>query len=279
MLVADRGSTDDADRAYLVSDGDVLLPGPAAQGPWGPTISGHVVGGILARAVEHEGAGSGLVPARLTVDLLRPTALAPLEVRTTVRRDGRRIRLIDAELVQNDIVVSRASAMFLRPGEQPAGDIWSSPVTMPPLPPDPGPLPEDLMMFVWGYGGDGMSGGAMGFTEWHDAAGPKYAWIRQVRPLVADEPTSPFVEVAMAADATSALSHWGTGGLRYINADYTLTLARLPVGGYIGLAATSHNSHDGVAAGSAAVFDAHGPLGSAVTVGLVNPAESFHPGA
>nr|WP_163751928.1 acyl-CoA thioesterase domain-containing protein [Mycolicibacterium helvum] len=273
------GSTDSTSRAYAVSDGDVLLPGPAAQGPWGPTISGHVVGGFLARSLEQVGSGPGLVPARLTVDLLRPTAIAPLEVRTTVQRDGRRIRLVDAELVQNDVVVSRASAVFLRRGEHPSGDIWSSPVTMPPLPPDPGPLPDDLMMFVWGYGGDGGSSGAMGFTEWNDAAGPKYAWIRQVRPLIEGEVTSPFVQVAMAGDATSALSHWGTKGLRYINADYTLTLAREPVGDYIGLAAMSHNSYDGVASGAAAVFDAQGPIGNAITVGLVNPAESFHPRA
>jgi hypothetical protein len=67
--------------------------------------------------------------------------------------------------------------------------------------------------------------------------------------------------------------------LRYINADYTLTLARLPIGEFIGLAAMSHNSHDGVASGAATVFDAQGPIGNAVTVGLVNPAESFRPRA
>lgn len=269
------GQTTGVTTAYFVCDGDVLLPDPAAQGPWGPSISGHVVGGILARAVES--AGEGLQPARLTVDLLRPTAVEPLAVRTTVQRSGRRIRLVDAEVVQNEVVVARASAVFLRPGEQPTGDVWSAPITMPPLPPDPGPLPDDLPMFVWGYGGEGLSGGALGFTEWHDAAGPKYAWIRQLRPLVAGEPLSPFVEVAMAGDATSALTHWGTGGLRFINADYTLTLTRLPRGGHVGLAALVHTSHNGIASGVAAVFDEHGPIGNAMAAALVNPAESFRP--
>lgn len=235
------------------------------------------MGGILARSLEQTGGDPDLVPARLTVDLLRPTAIAPLEVRTTVRREGRRIRLVDAELVQGGTVVSRASAMFLRRDEHPAGDIWSSPLVMPPLPPDPGPLPDDLMMFVWGYGGDGSSGGSMSFAEWGDATGPKYAWVRQVRQLVEGEVTSPFVTAAMAADAASATSHWGTGGLRYINADYTLTLAREPVGEYIGLAAISHTSGDGIACGAVAMFDAQGRIGDAITVGLVNPAESFHP--
>lgn len=262
--------------AYFVADGDVLIPDPVAQGPWGPTISGHVVGGILARAVERAGGGADLQPARLTVDLLRPTAIAPLEVRTTVQREGRRIRLVDAELVQDDDVVSRASAVFLRRGEQPTGDIWTADVRMPPLPPDPGPLPDGLPMFVWGFGGEGSRGGTFGFAEWHDG-GPKYAWVRQLRPLVAGEATSPFVEAAMAADATSALTHWGTSGLRYINADYTLSLTRLPEGPHIGLAALLHSSHDGVASGAAAIFDEHGPIGNAMAVALVNPAESFRP--
>ena len=36
-------------------------------------------------------------------------------------------------------VVARASALFLRRGEQPPDEIWTTPVTMPPLPPMPGP--------------------------------------------------------------------------------------------------------------------------------------------
>lgn len=262
--------------AYFVADGGVLLPDPVAQGPWGPTISGHVVGGILARAVEQAGADDGLQPARLTVDLLRPTKIAPLEVRATVQREGRRIRLVDAAVIQDGEVVSRASAVFLRRGEQPSVDIWSAPVTMPPLPPDPGPLPPDLPMFVWGFGGEGSSGGEFGFAEWH-TGGPKYAWVRQLRPLVTGETNSPFVEAAMAADATSALTHWGTTGLRYINADYTLSLTRLPKGPHIGLAALVHSSHDGVASGAAAVFDEYGPIGNSMAVALANPVESFRP--
>ncbi|MCB0947005.1 MAG: thioesterase family protein, partial [Mycobacterium sp.] len=75
----------------------------------------------------------------------------------------------------------------------------------------------------------------------------------------------------------SALTHWGTSGLRYINADYTLSLTRLPEGPHIGLAALLHSSHDGVASGAAAIFDEHGPIGNAMAVALVNPAESFRP--
>lgn len=275
--MAEPGNTS-APLAYFALDGDVLLPDPVGQGPWGPTISGHVVGGVLARALENAGHGDGFQPARVTVDLLKPTAIAPLQVRTCVQREGRRIRLVDAEVVQNDVVVSRASGVFVRPGEQHLGDIWSSDIHMPPMPPDPGPLPDELPMFVWGYGGEGSTGGEFGFAEWH-SGGPKYIWVRQRRPLVAGETLSPFVEATMAADATSALTHWGTEGLQYINLDYTLSLTRLPKGPNIGMAAVVHTSHDGIASGTAAVFDEYGPIGNSMAVALVNPVEAFRPGA
>ena len=87
------------DQAFFAVDGDVLVPSPLARGPWGSTISGTYIGGLLARAVELAGGDPGLQPARLTVDLLRPVALAhAVRVDTAVEREGRRIRLVDAAM-------------------------------------------------------------------------------------------------------------------------------------------------------------------------------------
>jgi hypothetical protein len=58
--------------AFFVRDGDDFVPTWIAQGPWGSTVSGNVVGGILAWAIERDAADHELQPARLTVDLLRP---------------------------------------------------------------------------------------------------------------------------------------------------------------------------------------------------------------
>ncbi len=84
--------------AYFVTDGDVLVPTVMARGPWGQSISGNFVGGVLAYAIERTLAETDLQPARLTVDLLRPAAMAPLRTRTTVVRKGRRLTLVDAEI-------------------------------------------------------------------------------------------------------------------------------------------------------------------------------------
>jgi hypothetical protein len=257
--------------AYFLPDGDAFRPTAIARGPWGETISGNYVGGLLGHAVEHAAIEPGLQPARLTVDLLRPVAMAPLEARTDVVRQGRRLKLVHAELVQSGVVVARASALLLRRGEQPPGDVWSSTIAMPPRPAEPeGPL-DAVTMMVWTYGKDpDVAGLSFDLTEWgHD--GPKYVWLRDRKQLIEGEPMTPFARAAMAGDVASSLTHYGTAGLYFINADYTVTLSRLPVGPDIGLAALTHSSHDGVATGSAAMFDAQGPIGTATATALANP--------
>jgi hypothetical protein len=256
--------------AYFVADGDALVPTAMAKGPWGSSISGNFVGGILARAIEQSLDENELQPARLTVDLLRPAAMAPVRSHTSVVRQGRRLVLIDAEISQDDVVVARASALFLRKGEQPPGEVWTSPVAMPPFPAEP-PDPVSAPMLIWAYGKDpDVSGASFDLTQWqHD--GPKFVWLRDIKPLVDGEPLTPFTRAAMAGDVASSLTHYGTGGLHYINADFTLTLSRLPEGADIGLAALSHSSHGGVGTGTAALFDRHGLIGSATATTLANP--------
>jgi hypothetical protein len=99
--------------------------------------------------------------------------------------------------------------------------------------------------------------------------------VRDIRPLIAGEELTPFTRAAMAGDMVSSLTHYGTAGLEFINADYTLTLSRLPQGPYLGLAASTHFSHAGVATGTATIVDQYGPIGSGVANALSNP--GFNP--
>jgi hypothetical protein len=257
--------------AYFLRDDDAFVPTSMAQGPWGSSISGNFVGGLLGYAVEGEVADPGLQPARLTVDLLRPAAMAPVRVRAATVRRGKRLVLVDAELTQNDTVVARASALFLRKGEQPPGTVWTSPVAMPPLPPDADGQVAGRPLVIWAYGKDaGVAGPSFDLTQWqHD--GPKFVWVRDAKPLVDGAPLTAFTRAAMAGDVASSLTHYGTEGLYFINADYTLTLSRLPVGPDIGLVALTHSSHAGVATGTAALFDHTGQIGTATATTLANP--------
>lgn len=58
-----------------------------------------------------------------------------------------------------------------------------------------------------------------------------------MRDLVDGEELTPLLRAALAVDVTSSLTNFSTDGLAFINADYTLTLSRLPRGLYIGMAA------------------------------------------
>jgi Thioesterase-like superfamily len=261
--------------AYFLRDGTDFAPTAIAKGPWGSSISGNFVGGLIGhvaeRAVIGDAGDPDLQPARLTVDLLRPAAMAPLRTRAAIVRRGRRLALVEAELTQSDIVVAKASALFLRRGEQPPGEVWTSPVAMPPPPPElDGPL-DAVSMMIWTYGKDpNVAGRAFDLTEWqHD--GPKFVWVRDIKPLIEGAPMTAFTRAAMAGDVASSLTHYGTDGLYFINADYTVTLSRLPDGPDIGLAALTHSSHGGVATGTAAMFDRRGLIGTATATALANP--------
>lgn len=263
--------------ALFTEDGDSFVPGTLTRGPWGAAMGGQIVGGLLGWGVERGGIDPDLQPARLTVDLLRPVVLEPVRIQTSVQREGRRIKLVDAALVQNGTTVARASALFLRRGEHPDGHVWSGPVQAPPLPVNTDGFPADMPFLIWGYGASAQGSPGIAAGEWEQAHSQKFAWARVFRPIVAGHPLTPFARLAFAGDITSSLTHWGTGGLRYINADYTVTASRLPDGEYVGLAAQSHYAAAGVATGTATLFDRHGPFGTCSAVALAQPAEAFKP--
>jgi hypothetical protein len=262
--------------AFFTVDGDSYLPGPMAQGPWGAAMAGQIVGGLLAWGIERSGIEPDLQPARVTVDLLRPVLLEPVQIQTSVQREGRRIKLVDGMMMQNGKTVARAGALFLRRGDHPDGEVWSAPVQMPPIPTDSEHFPADIPFLIWGYG-TALQKESRGVAAWEQSGSQKFAWTRIFRPMVRGHPITPFVRLAFAGDVTSSLTHWGTGGLRYINADYTVTASRLPDGEYLGLAAQSHYGAAGVATGSATLFDRHGPIGTSTALALAQPAEAFKP--
>ncbi|GLP72954.1 hypothetical protein TUM20983_00640 [Mycobacterium antarcticum] len=256
--------------AFFTRDGDGFAPTAMANGPWGSTIGGNFVGGILGHVLERAVEDPGLQPARLTVDLLRPAAMATLLARSSIVRQGKRLTLVEAELLQDDRAVARATALFLRRGEQPPGEIWTSPLRMPAVPPTPAKLAAGVPLLVWAYGRDpDVAGRSFDLSEWqHD--GPKFVWVRDLVPLIDGVPTTPFTRASMAGDVASSLTHYGTTGLQYINADYTLALSRLPEGTDIGLAALTFTGHDGIATGTAALFDQRGQIGTATATTLAN---------
>jgi hypothetical protein len=247
--------------AFFTQKQGELVPAPHARGPWSPDmLHGRLLGGLAARAIEREHAEPGLHFARLTVDLFRNSPMLPVTVETALVRDGRRIRVADATMSTDQGVIGRASAVLLRTGEQPGGEqtivtpAWDEP--------QPGGPPVEAAGWrppfdLWRL------------TGWGEP-GPGRVWLRETYPLVDEEPVSPFVRTALAADFASPLSNNAADGLRFINADYTLTLARLPGSDLIGVEATGHVSAGGVATGQVTLHDTAGPIGFCLVTAVAN---------
>lgn len=249
------------------------MPTDAACSLWSDDhLHGVAVSGFLARAAEAEVAAQGrddLRAARWTVDLFRPARRRVTRARTTVVRASSRLLLVDVALEQDAEdgveVAARASGLFLRAGDPAPGAVWEPEGAPEPPPLDLAP-PTDRPRLPL-FRSDGV-GWHSSFQE-HQNAGRKTTWQVGV-PVVPRERPSGFVSAASIADVASMVTNWGEGGIEQINTDITLTLARAPQGVEIGLHAADRVSADGIAVGTATVFDRAGRLGSAVVTSVSN---------
>ena len=98
--------------------------------------------------------------------------------------------------------------------------------------------------------------------------GKRRIWMREVRPLIDEEPLTPLTRVALASDFASPFANAGDQGLGYINTDATLYLHRLPRDAWIGLEVVNHGATDGVAIGECFLYDSAGPIGTSSVAAL-----------
>lgn len=97
----------------------------------------------------------------------------------------------------------------------------------------------------------------------------------RVRKPIATLPSGVEVHAAIVGEAASLVTNWGSAGVGFINADLTLTLARMPVGTDLGIETDNHLSAEGVATGSAVLYDREGPVGMCVVTAVSNAARQI----
>ncbi|MFE3226966.1 thioesterase family protein [Nocardia sp. NPDC059228] len=226
-------------------------------------LAGTAVCGLLAHELETHRPGTDFVPARFTVDLFSPVLNEPIELRSSIVRDGNRIRVADAAIVQHDRVRARATVQFLVATAEPPGRIWQ-PARDLPAPATPLDGPEGSPPL--------FKSGSFDWT--HDFASgvnphQKAAW-NNVPALIEGVPITPFERAAFVSDSTNLVCNWGTEGVGYINTDVTMTLSRLPEGVELGLQARDHVSSNGIAVSTATLYDRSGELGVCTITALSN---------
>ena len=249
-----------SNQPFFTRDGARYVPGSISRGPWdAASLHGRVIIGLLGYEIERLHGDPEFMPARLTVDMYKLPDLSPIEVTTRVVREGRRIKVIDAEFFSAGQSMARATCQLLRRTENPEGRVWTPP---PWGSPAPDALPPDAR---GGMGGMWETRPIVG--GWGDL-GERRLWMREVRALVDDEPMTPFTRVALAADFASPFANAGEKGLAYINSDVTLYLHRLPRQDWIGFQVACHQATDGVAIGECWLHDQEGQIGTASVTAL-----------
>ncbi|WP_052060070.1 acyl-CoA thioesterase domain-containing protein [Rhodococcoides fascians] len=243
--------------AFFDGDEGRYVPRPHARSPWSENlVHGRLVSGLMAREVERSDL-AGLHPARMTTDLFRPIPMQPIDITTSVRRSGRRVRIVEVLASVDGTPVALASVQALRSGGEAAQVAWVPELYKAPAP-DLLPPPERRAPRHFGEvrrSGDG-------------APTRKFSWFRETCPLLEGSADSPFEIASMAADWVSPFTNMGTDSLQFINADVTLYLSRLPIGPWIGFENLDHKADNGIAVSVCALHDVHGRIGTAASAAV-----------
>jgi hypothetical protein len=251
--------------AVFHRDGDRFVPTELARGPWDPNAQhGGAPGALLARLVEQHDAGPPAHVARMTIELLRPVPMQPIELRARTVRPGKKVQLVEASVLAGGTEVVRATTLRIRLAQVEFAD--------PPddrLEPGPGAIREHF---------ENVNGLNFGFAMDTSAArgefgvpGPAAVWFRLAVPIVAGEETTPLMRVAAAADFGNGISGAVTWDEHlFINPDLTIYLHRPPAGEWIGLDALTWPTHEGVGVADAALYDERGRIGRSVQALLLD---------
>lgn len=252
-------------------DGNRLIPTALARGPWDPNAQhGGGPAALFARAVETCDPGPASFVARLTVELLRPVPLEPLEVTAQTVRPGKKVQWIEATMRAGDTEIARARALRIRRAE------LDLPRITPNVPAMPAP-DECEVIKLFPFAGSAADVGfwlAMEMRQargsWTDP-GPAAAWFRLRVPMVAGEEPSPLQRVAAAADFGNGISSaLERGAYLFINPDLTVYLHDPPATAWVGLDAVTAIEPEGVGLAIGVLHDERGVIGRSVQALLVD---------
>jgi hypothetical protein len=233
-----------------------------AAGPWDPGAQhGGPPSALLAHCVAEAAGDDGLVPARMTFELLKPVPLGELTVEVTESRPGKRVRLFEASLIADGLEVVRARMLRVMAAapDVPAVD-GAEPLS---------PVPSPDARWLWRaregtvFAPDAIE--ARFVSGAVEKPGPAAAWFRLRVPMIEGVELTPLQSLAAAADFGSGIGSvldWAQ--YTFINPDLTIYLDREPVGEWIGLDSRTHVPAGGIGVTETVLHDERGRVGRAI---------------
>jgi Thioesterase-like superfamily len=260
---------------YVPSGADTYRPTEATQGPWDPRLQhGGPPSALLAHAVEEQTGRPGMSAARISVDFLGPVPVAELAVRVKVVRPGRRVQLVEAELVAGERAVAVARVWqhaVTGRADGPVTERHPAPALPEPREAGPAAAGQELWGSAGGAPGPGLTArfGYGRALEWRttagcpDLPGPSAVWTRMRVPLVRGRTTTGLERMLVTADSANGaslvlpLDSWLS-----MPTSLTVTVLRQPDGEWVHMDARTHLAGDGVGLCEARLADGHGLLGT-----------------
>ena len=267
------------DQPLFCRDGDLLVPGVLAKGPWYEgSLHGSAMLAAMARAAEQHPTTVERQVVRLTVDMMRAAPMAPLRVEAHTVRSGKSTEVVDITMSSGGEVYVRGSALRIRTASIAVDDVSAdasadvsadasaegSPAA---------PAVDEVVAPVFTH----PSAESPAFHHAIDVRvdpSTGIVWFRLAVPIVDDEPHSSTVTIATIADWTyatprmirEALGHVQPDEERTvfaINADTTINTHRPMSGAWVGLRTTSVTGGLGAGTSSAQIVDHLGLTGFA----------------
>ena len=262
--------------ALYVRDGDRFIGTEATRGSWHDNgQAGGAVLALLGHVLEDVPTITPMSVTRLTVDIVRPVPVGePLWIDTEVRREGKKIQVVDLTVRTAGAEHGLARALRIREEDLRADE--GMPVSTTDADPAAALPPPDALESVEHHPGVArfLCLGAELRRSQEPAAGAFGAWIRLRVPVVAGEPVRPASRAAIPMDMVNLIgvSSLRSGTATIINADVSAHVLRVPEGEWIGL--SGHTYFDlatGHGMSTASMSDRHGVFGTASTSQIVQP--------
>lgn len=235
---------------------------PLTAGPWSPD-SQHAgpPSALLVRAMEQFERPAGVRLSRVSVDVLGPIPVAPLDIEVHTIRPGRSVELLEAtaSVGGRPALVARGWRMRSTPEYFPVHGTHAGPA-VPDAPHQRGP------MMSFAYAGGYLSVVDFSFDSGDgDTLGPASAWGRSRAGLVEGEEMTGWQHTVLVADSASGIS-LATDPLQFpaINCDLVVSLHREPEPGWVHLQSETVGGPGGGILTDTLLSDDRGRIGRSV---------------